>query len=520
MLHRAPLIAGATVVAGLLSWFLVPAGTQNAPRSYTATAQMTVDGGEERVTVGLPRIAFFITTGDIPQAAADKLKYADGPFALARRIVVAPDPAASTISISATDPHATTAESIAQTFAEAAKAYFAKASPSGGTRLTIVQDAVAVPDANPGSILPPGRPTRTALAALIGLLFGMALAVFVDRIDSRLRSRTEIQAALGLPIIAEVPKLPRAKRSDAYHMVLDQPLSPFADAYRAARAATTHSVETSRAAAPRGPRENDPEPQAVAVLVTSAQPSEGKTTSVANLAASFAESGRRVLVLDADLRSPDAHNLFDVPQGAGISDYLVDSALEHLQQLVRPTNMPGVSIIVAGTQLDHPTSLASRMGPLLEEARGLADVVLVDTAPLLAASDVFDILPLVDTVLVVVRSGRITHAAGSRLAELLGRFKVPVSGVLLIGSKASRSRSYGYGYGYGSPRSTSKKPRSGGHGPRSAHGTSASRRDRLGRAEAPSTIRGGGEARHDAAGPRPAVVEASPDDSVSDRSGG
>jgi len=185
------------------------------------------------------------------------------------------------------------------------------------------------------------------------------------------------------------------------------------------------------------------------ILVTSANASEGKTTTVANLAASFAETGQRVLVLDADLRSPDTHSLFDVPQGAGISDFITDPGDVPLEALVRPTSVPGVRIITAGTRLTHPASLASRMGHLLEEVRGMADVVIIDSAPLLAASDVFDVLPIVDTVLLVVRSGRLTDVAAHRVAELLGRFQVPISGVVLVGARGRRADGYGYGYGSG-----------------------------------------------------------------------
>ena len=77
----------------------------------------------------------------------------------------------------------------------------------------------------------------------------------------------------------------------------------------------------------------------------------------------------------------------------------------------------------------------------------MADVVLIDSPPLLAAGDVFDVLPIVDTVLLVVRSGKLTDVAARRVAELLGRFEVPISGVVLVGAKGRRADGYGYGYG-------------------------------------------------------------------------
>src|SRR5690606_6357515 len=115
----------------------------------------------------------------------------------------------------------------------------------------------------------------------------------------------------------------------------------------------------------------------------------------------------------------------------------------------RPTNAPGVRILTAGTRLEHPATIAARTGMLLEDARALADVVIVDSAPVLAASDMFDIIPLVDTVVLVARSGRLSEHDASRVAELLRRFKVPVCGVITIGSRARRGGRYGYGYGYG-----------------------------------------------------------------------
>ena len=319
----------------------------------------------------------------------------------------------------------------------------------------MLQVATPIPDdIGGGFVVPPSRALRTGIAALVGLLLGFALALVLERLDSRLRTRDQVHAALRLPIIAEVPRLTRAQKRKAKVTVAADPLAPYSDAYRVARTALTHTVSRQLSGDYPARRAASPERRAAPtgarlILVTSANASEGKTTSVANLAASFAETGQRVLVLDADLRSPDTHNLFDVPQGAGISDYISDPGDVSLEALVRPTSVPGVRIITAGTRLAHPESLSSRMGHLLTEVRGMADVVLIDSAPLLAAGDVFDVLPIVDTVLLVVRSGRLTDVAARRVAELLGRFQVPISGVVLLGARGRRADGYGYGYGYG-----------------------------------------------------------------------
>ena len=454
-------IAICIVIAAGVMYAVTPASTSTAQKasSYTATATLLVGGGPDSSSAQMGRIPLYLTTGEIPRRAAAKLRYTGDPAVLASGLTVTPDFSAAAITVAATASDGERAAAVANAFADETVAFFKK--PQAGTgrvNVTILQQATPIPNVTGGGfVVPPGRTTRSLIAAFLGLLLGLALALVLERLDSRLRTRDEIAAALRLPIIAEVPKLSRAQRGRPAIGVAAHPLSPFADAYRAARTALVHTVSLPVTEADYNMPAVDPNVPATVrsrvVLVTSAFPSEGKTTSVANLAASFAESGQRVLVLDADLRSPGTHTFFDVPQGAGISDFLSRPEDSSLEALMRPTNVQGVRIITAGTRLAHPASLASRMGGLLEEARHLADVVLIDTAPLLLASDVFDLLPLVDTVLIVVRNGRLTEVAGRRVSELLGRFQVPVSGAIIVGTKTARgygySNGYGGGYGYG-----------------------------------------------------------------------
>ena len=465
-------IVACALTAGAAMWLVTPATSvaSSETGSYTATATLLVESTDaDQQAVSMGRIPLYLTTGEIPRRAAESLGYMGDPALLAADLTVTPDFQAQALTVSASGTDGEAAAKIANTFAEETVAFFEEGTLPGtaNLELSVLQPATPIPvetSGRGGFVVPPGRAQRAVLAGNLGLLLGLALALVLDRVDSKLRTRDQVHDALRMPIIAEVPRLSRTQRSGAIAVVAN-PLSPYADGYRAARTALVHT-RSNRVAGGHDPTQvtgdNAGRPAgARVILVTSALASEGKTTSVANLAASFAETGKRVLVLDADLRSPDAHNFFDVPQGAGISDFVVEAGEASLEALVRPTSVAGVRIITAGTRLAHPASLSSRLGHLLEEARSMADVVLVDSAPLLAASDVYDILPMVDAVILVVRSGHLTEPQGNRVAELLGRFQVPVGGVIFVGASTKGADGYGYGYGYGETKKGRKSAKTG-----------------------------------------------------------
>ncbi len=452
-----------TFAAGAVVWFTTPANldTSKQINSYTATTTLiitqkalptptgtpTAAPVEAPPRVNLSRLALFITAGEIPIRAAKTLGYTQDPALLASAITVTVDEAAGAITIAASSTDGQVAADRANAFGRETVKYFAKNREIAGYSLRILQEAIPIPDAPGGGVtLPPTRTGRVALAASVGFLVGLALALILEFIFARVRTRGEITRVMGLPVVAEVPKMSRSERRKPRLMVQQAPLSPYADAYRSLRSAIVHTPTGSSGDEWRQGRRPAGRSGRV-ILVTSSFAGEGKTTSVANLAASFAETGQRVLALDADLRSPDLHRKFDVPEGSGISDYVSSDTGSHLDGLVRPTKVPHVRMVTAGNRLDHPESLSSRLGPLIKEARKLAQVTIIDTAPMLAASDVFDVLPLVDSVVLVVKSGRLTDAHAERAAELLRRFSTPVTGVTLIGAPKSRGGSYGTGYG-------------------------------------------------------------------------
>ncbi|MFN2347513.1 MAG: tyrosine-protein kinase family protein, partial [Dermatophilaceae bacterium] len=354
-----PVMLACALAAGLAMFLITPANPPEVIRvtNYTATSTLLVnaapDADGNSASVSLDRIALFITSGDVPRRAAEKVGYTQDPALLANQLLVTPNSSSMSMTVSMSGSNSDYVTSVANTFAEEAVAFFETGQDGmGRISLTVLQEATPIPVvASGGFTLPPSRALRTSFATLLGLLIGFGLALVLHQVDSRLRTRDEVYEALRMPVIAEVPKLSRADRDSGRILVADEPHGVYADGYRTARAAVMHTASLDLGPASAAARQTPRSVGAKVVLITSAQASEGKTTSIANLAASFAETGKSVLVLDADLRSPNLHPLFDVPQGAGISDFLYDPSSTQLAALARPTSVPGVKIITAGTQL-------------------------------------------------------------------------------------------------------------------------------------------------------------------------
>lgn len=308
---------------------------------------------------------------------------------------------------------------------------------------------------------PKPRRMRALIGLLIGLLVGAGVSFAIDFVDPRLRTRAKVEDLLGLPVVAEIPLLSRRARRVPGILAFNRPLSPLAEGYRVLRTALlrmptrvfTEAVPSTdasightegEAAAPSGVGEWRPVGETnghtpKVVLVCSPRPREGKTMTVANLAVCLAESGHTVLVLDSDLRAPQAHKLFGVQVEPGLSDVLSGSPdAPSLADVAQETKVPGVRVIAAGSRVANPGRLLARAADLVREARTLADFVLIDTAPTLIVNDAIDFMPEVDCVIPVLKSGSTTNDAAFRMGELLVRMGARVLGVVLVGVATTR----------------------------------------------------------------------------------
>jgi capsular exopolysaccharide synthesis family protein len=169
------------------------------------------------------------------------------------------------------------------------------------------------------------------------------------------------------------------------------------------------------------------------IVVTSGEPREGKSTVVANLAATFAEVGKRVVVVCCDYRHPTLHATFDVEHEPGLTDALEEGGGVDLDGLIQDTAIEGVRVLATGAVPDKPGTLfgSERVRQVIAGLRSIADVVLIDTAPVLAASDWTQLIPAVDAVVVVARAGQTDAGSARRTGEVLLLLQAPVVGVVL-----------------------------------------------------------------------------------------
>jgi capsular exopolysaccharide synthesis family protein len=157
---------------------------------------------------------------------------------------------------------------------------------------------------------------------------------------------------------------------------------------------------------------------------------------VANLALTFVQAQRSVIVLSCDFQHPQIHKLFDVPNTDGLADALQANTVGVLNGHIKPTPVRDMRLVPSGPAPKNPAGLFSseRMREAIEEARREADIVLIDTPPLLTSAEVTHLFPMVDAVVVVARAKKTTQELAERAGELLKRLRAPVAGVALNGA--------------------------------------------------------------------------------------
>lgn len=281
----------------------------------------------------------------------------------------------------------------------------------------------------------PNVPMNLALGALVGLMLGVGAVFVTEQVDDRIRSPREVEGFLGLEVLGAVPRLSGGAKAGESPVLLDEaaPL-PELEAFRTLRAEVVTRLEGVEGA------------RVVAVLSPNA--GEGKSTVTANLARVLAMEGRRVLVLDADLRRPSQRRLIGRPEGPGLEEVLRGEA--KFEEAVQASRLSGVDVLGAREGLRGAAELAGAPAfeGALRAARERYDFVLIDSAPVNEVSESALVARRADGALLVVRQGRTGRGAGQAACKRLAGMGAPLLGAVLNGASGAA----GYGYYYSSYR--------------------------------------------------------------------
>lgn len=294
---------------------------------------------------------------------------------------------------------------------------------------------------------PASATTRATVGGLAGLLLGIGVVLLLDRFDGRLRRREDVETATGLAVIAEVPPMKRKQARSNDLQAHTAPRSRSAESYRVVRSAAAFALRSI----PPPPYEG-PIPPAAVLMITSAQPGDGKTVTAANLAVVFAEGGMRVLVVNCDFRRPRIHRYFLDDEATGVDENGVPYGPTAPVDPTRPrwTTIPGVDLITGIGENDpdvNPLEVLALQNHVIDSMRPYYDVIILDTAPFLTTNDASELLRHTDLVIMVVRSGRTTAEAAHRMTEVMERFSAPVAGVVFNASDEHHGAQYYY-YSY------------------------------------------------------------------------
>jgi len=299
-------------------------------------------------------------------------------------------------------------------------------------KLTLVQHAEV-----PQTPVSPNIPLNIALGALVGIALGVGLAVLRETLDNRIRNERDVELITDVPILGGI--VFDAKARERPLIVHDDPRSPRAESFRTLRT-NLQFLDVGR--------ENR------SFVITSSIQSEGKSTTAANLAIALADTGARVLLVDADLRRPKVHEYLGLEGAVGLTDLLIGRA--EPEDVIQPWGKGDLFVLPAGKIPPNPSELlgSDALVKLIDEFNRAFDVVLFDAAPLLPVTDAAILARTVGGTIVICAAGR-THKNQLKGAfTALDNVDAPVSGVVLTmlptkGPDAYGYGRYGYGYGYG-----------------------------------------------------------------------
>lgn len=432
------LLLGLLVGIGVSLWLTVRAPDEyvavsrsfvNIPSSQNVTESLNGAQLAQNLIATYAQIATSLSTA---RDVVDQLHLSETPADIQSEISAGAVPSTLILAIQVTDPDPRRAASIADATALilSDRVNQLERGKSDPVRSQLI-DRAQVPT-HPTS---PKPRTNLAIGIVVGLLGGVIVAFVREALDRTIKDTATLEKVYGAPQLAIVPRHHTGRNP---LVVAADPSHPAAEAFRSLRTAVTFV---------------DPDEPLRTILVTSATPGEGKSTTVANLAITMARSGQRVAVVDGDLRRASLVRLFQLEAAVGVTSVVIRTATldEALQEWE-----PRLQVLPTGPLPPNPSEIlgSQRMADLLSDLVSRVDVVLLDVPPVLPVTDAVVLSPNVDAVIVVARHGQTNRHAAEEARRRLEAVGARVVGAVLNAVPSRESRGYyaSYYYSYAAPR--------------------------------------------------------------------
>jgi capsular exopolysaccharide synthesis family protein len=296
----------------------------------------------------------------------------------------------------------------------------------------------------------PNKKISLLVGVLLGLGLGIGYALLREFMDNTVKAVEQLERK-GLTVLGIIPdmhhhvggaikkpiKNPSKGGTDFRRRLItyEDPKSPISESYRSLRTNISYATADKKIKS---------------LLISSPQPGEGKSTTTANLAIAFAQLRKRTLLIDADLRKPVQHNVFDLQRGPGLSEYLIGE-IHDINSLIHPTKVENLFLISAGGLPPNPSELlgSERMSAMVDQLEQDWDMVLFDSPPIVAVTDASMISGEIDAIAMVVKAGQTDRAAVDRALDTIRNVRAPLVGVILNGANPETlTGKYSYYYSY------------------------------------------------------------------------
>lgn len=350
---------------------------------------------------------------------------------LASRVNASAGTSTTLINITATDPDSVEAANIANAAASSLGEAIESLETRDGQTMSPLKTTRTREASAPSAAISPNVTLNLVLGGIIGLAVGLGFAVLRAVLDNKVRNGRDIEALTDRPLIGAIPFDPKAKERP---LILEaDPHNQRSEAFRSLRT-NLQFLEMEGGHT---------------FVITSSLPSEGKSTTTINLAVALADAGKRVALLDTDLRKPKVAEYLNIEGGAGLTDVLIGRA--RVADVMLPWGKRPLYVLPAGKVPPNPSELlgSKQMGQLLEALSNEFDVVLCDAPPLLPVTDAAVLSRSTTGALVVVAAGKTTTNQLEGALDALETVGSKVAGMVLTMIPTHGPDAYGYGYGYG-----------------------------------------------------------------------